>query len=94
MARKKYNYFSNEMKDNQKLDDFFEDKILEAKPKVEEKKIKVAVPLLNVRGGPGYNNAVVEQVTDGKIYDLLEEKEGWGRIADNKWVMLQYTVKI
>lgn len=89
MARKKYNYFSDEIKDNQKLDDFFEDK-----KEVKTSKVRVTTELLNVRRGPALNNSVVEVAPKGTEYEVFEEKDGWGRITDNKWIMLQYTVKI
>lgn len=52
-------------------------------------KITVIANLLNVRQGPGTQYAIVDRVSKGATYELLETSNGWGRI-DKGWVSMQY----
>ncbi len=57
--------------------------------------IDSTVPILNVRSGPSTSFAIVDKLSPGKSYLLLESDGDWGKIqlGDNKtgWVSLQYT---
>lgn len=57
--------------------------------------VKVIASLLNVRSGPGIENAVVGMVRKNATYKLLEIKDGWGRIANPAgWVSLSYVIAV
>ena len=57
--------------------------------------VKVTATLLNVRSGPGIENAVVGMIRKDATYKLLEIKDGWGRIASPAgWVSLSYVIAI
>lgn len=43
--------------------------------------VRVKVAVLNVRRGPGTNNAIVNTLTQGVVAGVYEELGGWGRIA-------------
>lgn len=53
----------------------------------------VKADLLNVRSGPGINNAIVKRISRGAACTIVEEKDGWGRISNGEWVCLQYVTK-
>lgn len=54
--------------------------------------VKITAILLNVRSGPSTRYKVINQVKNGEIYTIIEEKNGWGKIApDNGWISLKYT---
>lgn len=51
--------------------------------------ITVNANLLNVRQGPGTQYAIVDRISKGATYQLLEASNGWGRI-EKGWVSMQY----
>lgn len=51
--------------------------------------ITVIANLLNVRQGPGTQYSIVDRISKGATYQLLETSNGWGRI-DKGWVSMQY----
>ena len=55
--------------------------------------VKVTANVLNVRSGAGLNHAVKATVRKGSVYELLEEKDGWGKISGG-WISLQYVEKV
>ena len=55
-------------------------------------KVKVTHPSLRRRNAP--NGNVVGVITDHGEYDIFEEYDGWGRLNDNTWIMLQFTNKL
>lgn len=54
-----------------------------------KQKITVTANLLNVRIGPGINYAIIDRVSKGATFELLEINNGWGKI-DKGWVSMQY----
>ena len=71
---------------------------LNATPVVEEKKlpytIRITCDALNVRGGPGINYPRNFVIRDKKLYTIVEEQNGWGRLKSGKgWISLNYTQK-
>lgn len=57
-------------------------------------RVVITASVLNVRSGPGMNNAVVSTVRKGSVCFLAEESGGWGRIINPAgWVSLQYCKK-
>ena len=55
-------------------------------------KVKVTHPSLRRRNAP--NGNIVGVITDRGQYDIFEERDGWGRLSDNTWIMLQFTNKL
>ena len=55
-------------------------------------KVKVTANVLNIRTGAGINYAIKGTTKKGSVHEILEEKDGWGKI-DNGWISLEYTEK-
>lgn len=55
--------------------------------------VKVTANVLNVRTGAGTNYAIKTTVKKGAIYEVTEEKDGWGKISSG-WISLKYTEKV
>ena len=56
------------------------------------RKVKVNLGSLNVRSGPGATYQVVGVVQRNQVLEITNELAGWGKIGENRWVMLSYTV--
>lgn len=56
-------------------------------------KVKVTANVLNVRAGAGINYAKRGTVRKGSVHNLLEEKDGWGKISSG-WISLEYVEKV
>lgn len=56
-------------------------------------KVKITASLLNIRAGAGTNYKVLATAKKDSTYELLEEKNGWGRISKG-WISSQYYKKI
>jgi len=61
--------------------------------------VKVTADSLNIRKGPGTDNAVVGAIRDKGVYTIVEEASGsgatrWGKLKSGAgWISLDYTVK-
>lgn len=55
--------------------------------------VKVTANVLNVRAGAGTNYAIKATVKKGSVYEVTEEKNGWGKISSG-WISLEYTEKV
>ena len=56
--------------------------------------VKVTVPALNIRKGPGTSYPVVGVIKDQGIYTIVEENGNWGRLKSGVgWISLNYTNK-
>lgn len=74
-----------------------------AETKVEEKfepyKVRVKVPNLNIRKGPGIDCAKTGRYTGVGIFTIIEEADGrgatkWGRLKSRAgWISLDYTTR-
>ena len=63
--------------------------------KISENGYYVYVPVfLRIRRGPGLEFEEVGLIFDNEKHYVFEEKEGWGRIGEDKWIMLQYTNRV
>lgn len=49
---------------------------------------------VTVRSGAGKSYKGVASVASGKTLSISEEKNGWGRTSDGRWVELKYTQKV
>ena len=54
-----------------------------------KKKVVVKIKNLNVRSNPNVDAPIVETCIP-KEYDLLDQKNGFVKIADGKWVSAEY----
>ena len=63
-------------------------------------KVKVSVPVLNIRRGPGTSYPVSGTIRDRGIYTITQESDGtgakkWGRLKSGiGWIALDYTKKV
>lgn len=77
-------------KNNLTVDGYVGEQTLKAlKGDSQKTKVKVIASLLNVRAGAGIQYPVVDRVSKGAQFELLEKKDGWGRI-EKGWVSLEY----
>ena len=57
--------------------------------------VKINVNKLNVRSKPNTNSVIITQLEKNKIYTIVEEREGWGKLKSGiGWINLQYTQKV
>lgn len=56
-------------------------------------KVKITASILNVRAGAGTNYKILTTVKKDSTHELLEEKNGWGRISKG-WISSTYYKKI
>jgi hypothetical protein len=55
------------------------------------RRVRVKVASLNVRSGPGTNNAIVGGLKQNQVVEITREVNGWGQIGtDNQWISLAY----
>ena len=59
-----------------------------------EFQVQVEHPSLRRRGGPSSSREVVGYITDKGRYNIYAVENGWGKLEDGSWIMLQYTSKI
>lgn len=77
-------------KNNLTVDGYVGEQTLKAlKGDNQKTKVKVIASLLNVRAGAGIQYPIVDRVSKGAQFELLEKKDGWGRI-EKGWVSLEY----
>lgn len=57
-------------------------------------KVRIEHPCVRMRETPSLNGKVLGLIVDKGIYGIYEEKDGWGRLENGCWTMLQYTSKI
>ena len=66
----------------------------EDKEKFEPYTVIINTNVLNVRNGAGTNYKINTQVTNGGLYTIVEEKNGWGKLKSGAgWISLEYTKK-
>ncbi len=53
-----------------------------------------ACPSLRVRSGPGVEHPAQGNLSTGTVVTILEERNGWGRFAAERWISLNYTKKL
>lgn len=58
-------------------------------------KAKVTADVLNIRKGPGTNYSIVGTISDGGIYTIVEERNGWGKLKSGAgWISLNYVKRV
>lgn len=57
--------------------------------------VKINVNKLNIRSKPNTNSVIITQLEKNKIYTIVEEREGWGKLKSGiGWINLQYTQEV
>ena len=56
--------------------------------------VKITVPKLYMRGGPGYNYPTYGILEGYPILNIYQEKNEFGLLDNGHWIALQYTEKI
>jgi hypothetical protein len=57
--------------------------------------VKVSIPDLNIRTGPGVEYSRTGQYTGVGIFTIVQEQDGWGRLKSGAgWICLAYTSRI
>lgn len=58
-------------------------------------KVRVTIPDLNIRTGPGTNYQKTGKFTGKGIFTIVEEKNGWGKLKSGAgWISLTYAEKL
>lgn len=55
------------------------------------RRVRVNIPSLNVRSGPGMGSPIVTTLKGGQIVEITREMSGWGLVAPNQWIALSFT---
>jgi hypothetical protein len=58
------------------------------------RKAKITASALYVRAQPNVNSPVVGTLRMNDIVEISNEVSGWGKIGDNRWISLSYTVTV
>ena len=70
----------------------FEDDV---EPVFEPYKVKVEIPDLNIRKGPGTNFDKIGKFTGKGVFTIVEEKDGWGKLKSGLgWIKLSFTKRV
>lgn len=70
----------------------FEDDV---EPVFEPYKVKVEIPDLNIRKGPGINFDKIGKFTGIGVFTIVEEKDGWGKLKSGLgWIKLSFTKRV
>lgn len=60
-----------------------------------EFKVKVSIPYLNIRKGPGTNYAKTGKYTGVGVFTVVETQNGWGRLKSGAgWISLDYAKRV
>lgn len=67
----------------------------EVKTELAEFKVRVTIPNLNIRTGPGTNFNTIGKYTGVGVFTIVEEKDGWGKLKSGAgWICLKYTQRM
>jgi len=58
------------------------------------RRVRVTANLLNVHSQPGANALLAGTVSQGELFEITTQKNGWGKIGQDRWISLSYTVDI
>ena len=56
--------------------------------------VHVDHPNLRKRSGPSMDCEILGYITDMGVYDIFDQRDGWGKLADNCWINLDYASEI
>ena len=54
------------------------------------RRVRVKIATLNVRNGPGLNNAVVATLKLNQVVEIIREVNGWGQMNETQWISLAF----
>ena len=57
-------------------------------------KVKANNPSIRYRSAPSLSADIIGLIADMGIYEIYEERNGWGRLKNGCWTMLRYYNKI
>lgn len=58
------------------------------------RRIKITAATLNVRQEPNDETSLAGTVTAGDVYEVSAQRDGWGKIGENRWINLSYVNEI
>jgi hypothetical protein len=58
------------------------------------RRVRVTANLLNVHTQPGANALLAGTVSLGELFEIKTQQNGWGKIGEDRWISLSYTVDI
>jgi hypothetical protein len=58
------------------------------------RRVRVTANLLNVHSQPGANVLLAGTVSQGELFEITTQKNGWGKIGEDRWISLSNTADI
>lgn len=58
------------------------------------RRVRVTANLLNVHSQPGSNALLAGTVSQGELFEITTQVNGWGKIGEDRWISLSYTADI
>jgi hypothetical protein len=58
------------------------------------RRVRISASVLDVYEKPDGDSSLAGTVTLGELFEVTKQKNGWGRIGENRWVNLTYTADI
>jgi len=58
------------------------------------RRVRVTANLLNVHSQPGPNALLAGTVSQGELFEITTQVNGWGKIGEDRWISLSYTSDI
>ncbi len=58
------------------------------------RRVKVSAATVNVRQGPNASATLAGTVRLGEVFEMTAQKDGWGKIGENRWISLGYAADI
>ncbi len=58
------------------------------------RRVKVTAATVNLRQGPNANATLSGTVRLGEVFEVTAQKDGWGKIGENRWISLGYAADI
>ena len=58
-------------------------------------RVRINTAVLNVRKEPNASSRIMTQVTQGNVFTIVEERDGWGKLLSGAgWIKLSYTKRL
>ena len=58
------------------------------------RRVRVTANLLNVHAQPGSSALLAGTVSQGELFEITTQQNGWGKIGEDRWISLSYTTDI
>ena len=58
------------------------------------RRVRVAATSLNVHQQPSSGAEVIDTVNAGELFEITIQKNGWGKIGEERWISLSYTMEL